>query len=63
MILGPYIVLHLIFHRQGPWISRVHREDGVEEGYFHIVSLAFGLRFPLPRFILEVLNDYKIALS
>ena len=47
----------------GAQISRVHKENEVKECYFHIVSLASGLRFPLLGFILEVLNDYGIAPS
>ena len=31
-------------------------------GYFHIRSLENGLRFPLLDFVIEVLNDYEVAL-
>ena len=44
-------------------ISRVHQENGMVEGYFYVVALEFRLKFLLPDFIVEVLNDYGIALS
>ena len=44
-------------------ISRVHQENGMVKGYFYMVALEFRLKFLLPDFIVEVLNDYGIALS
>ena len=41
----------------------MHEENGVEKGYFHVVSLAYGLKFPFLRFILEVSNEYGIMPS
>ena len=35
----------------------------MEEGCFHLAALANSLRFSLPGFILELLNQYEIALS
>ena len=32
-----------------------------QTGHFHVISLQNGLRFPLPRFVLELLYDYDIA--
>ena len=34
-----------------------------QTGHFHVVSLYNGLRFPLSRFLLELLQDYGVALS
>ena len=36
---------------------------GVEEGYFNLASLTSSLRFPLPRSILKILGEYRIAPS
>ena len=44
-------------------ISKVNQEHEVVEGYFYAVALKCGLRFPLPNFIIDVLNNYGIALS
>ena len=43
---------------------RGERGDGVSQiDHFHVVSLYNGLRFPLPRFVLELLHDYGVAPS
>ena len=44
-------------------ISWIHEAMGAEKDCFHLASLASGLRFPLPRFIVELLNEYGIAPS
>ena len=31
--------------------------------HFHVISLQNGFRFPLPRFVLELLHDYGLAPS
>ena len=46
---------------EGAQITRVHTKNGVEEGYFYLMALDCGLRFPLMGFIVEVLNVYKVA--
>ena len=45
------------------YINRMHQEKGVVRGYFYMVSLESGLRFLHPNFIIDILNDYKIASS
>ena len=47
----------------GAHIRKVHKENGVVEGYFHVVPLNSKLRFPFLGVILGVLNDYGIATS
>ena len=44
-------------------ISWTRKVEGVEEGYFHLASLSYGLRFPLSGFILKLLNEYGIIPS
>ena len=38
-------------------------DDEVQTGYFHVISLQNGLRFPLLGFVLELLHDYGVAPS
>ena len=45
------------------YITWTHKVDNVEEGCFHLASLACRLRFPLPWFILEILGEYGIVPS
>ena len=35
----------------------------VEEGYFYLAAFAWGLRFPFPNFMVEVLKAYNVAPS
>ena len=35
----------------------------VEEGYFYLAAFAWGLRFPFPNFMVEVLKVYNVAPS
>ena len=44
-------------------ISEVMVENGEVRGYFYVVSLDSGLRFPLSDFMAEILTNYEIALS
>ena len=44
-------------------INKVNEKVKVVESYFHVVAFVCRLRFPLPPFIIEVLNDYEVATS
>ena len=44
-------------------ISQNWSDGEARIGHFHLVSLQFGLNFPLSAFVIEVLNNYRIALS
>ena len=44
-------------------VSKVRQESGVVKGYFYVVALDSRLKFPIQEFMVEVLNDYKIAPS
>ena len=48
---------------EGLLVSDSRIVDGVDEGYFYLVAFAYGLRFPLSDFMVEVLRAYNIAPS
>ena len=45
------------------YISWTFEVNNLEKGCFHLAFLSCGLKFPLSGFILELLNEYGIALS
>ena len=45
----------------GAHISKVNQEHWVVKGYIYVVTLEYGLRFPLSSFIVDVLNNYGTA--
>ena len=56
--------LEFIVPRSDAWINDQWKEVGKSKtGHFHVISLQNGLRFPLPRFVLELLNDYGVGPS
>ena len=61
--IGVLFGLDFDLPRKRAQISKVNQKYGVVEGYFFVVALACGLRFPLLSFIIELLDDYKIAPS
>ena len=66
MVVWEFRVVHgLAFDLSpsGARISRAHKENGMEGSCFHVASLASGLKFLFSRFILEILNEYRIASS
>ena len=48
---------------EGVQVSQSRTVNGVDEGHFYLVAFDYGLRFPFPNFIVEVLKVYGIALS
>ena len=66
LIVGNSGTIHgLLFDlpSSGAQISKVRKENDMREDYFHVSFLAFGFIFLLTRFILKVLNEYRIAPS
>ena len=64
LAVGKSSVIHnLAFELPPPtaYISWTREVGGVEDGCFHLASLANSLRFLLLGFILEILNEYEIT--